>query len=173
MPFKTPDGDIVATIKGKDGEPTRNITIMKAVPSKGKGRKKPDGSGVGGRNALELTDDGAAWITSEIAKGSDINELADVIGVDIVTLYNGRNGAKTKSAVKEGNATCNMRLRKSQVNAALNGNSSLLIWLGKNRLGQSDSPKSEGNHALAAFAEDMAKAARRLDYDRDTDGWEE
>lgn len=171
MPYTTPEGDIIATIKDDGGK--RDIVIMKAVPSKGKGRKRPDGSGVGGRNALELTDDGASWITSEITKGADINELADVIGVDITTLYNTRNGAKTKRAVKEGNAACNMRLRKSQVNAALNGNSTLLIWLGKNRLGQSDSPKSEGNHALTAFAEDMAKAARRLDRDRDTDGWEE
>lgn len=128
---------------------------------------------VGGMYSLELTDDGAAWISSEISKGADINELADVIGVDITTLYNTRNGPKTKRAVKEGNANCNMRLRKAQVNSAVNGNSTMLVWLGKNRLGQSDSPKAEGNHALTAFAESMAKAARKLGADTDTEGWEE
>lgn len=171
MPVTTPEGDIVATVKTGDGK--RTIVLLRSVPHKSKGKKRADGMPVGGRNALELTDDGAEWIASEMATGADVDDLAGELCVEIATLYNSRNGTKMKRAVKEGTNRCNNRLRKAQVSAALNGNATMLVWLGKNRLGQSDSPRSEGNPALTAFAEDMVKAARRLDADTDTEGWEE
>lgn len=161
MPYTEPGGNIVATIKDEGGK--RNIIIMEAIPHKSKGKLREDGRGVGGRCSLQLTDDGAKWISSEMAKGANIDDLAGEIGVDIATLYNTRNGSKVKSAVKDGQARCNNRLRKAQVTAALNGNATMLVWLGKNRLGQSDRPVDESEilvSPLDEFAREMDRYRR-------------
>lgn len=44
-------------------------------------------------------------------------------------------------AYKKGEANLNLRLSEAQIKTALNGNASLLIWLGKQRLGQTDNPE--------------------------------
>jgi hypothetical protein len=161
MPYTEPGGNIIATVKGENGK--KNIVIMEAIPHKSRGKCRADGMPVGGRCSLQLTDDGAMWIMQEMAKGADIDDLAGEIGVDTATLYNSRNGPKVRRAVKEGRDKCNNRLRKAQVTSALNGNSTMLIWLGKNRLGQTDRPIDESQilvSPLDEFAKEMDRYRR-------------
>jgi hypothetical protein len=62
-------------------------------------------------------------------------EIAEWFGIDDQTLrYNFKQYlAKARSHLKQ-------RLRQAQIRTALDGNATLLIWLGKNMLGQSDNP---------------------------------
>ena len=162
MPVKLDDGCIYTDVKGADGKLMRiKLFDCATTPTNKKG----------GRKALILTDEGETWIEQEIAKGANVDDLAAEMCVDVTTLYTPANRAKTKRAVEKGEGMVNNRLRRAQFKAALNGNSAMLIWLGKNRLGQSDSPKSMGNEALAEFAEALVKASRSSKHD--TDGWEE
>jgi hypothetical protein len=46
-------------------------------------------------------------------------------------------------AYKRGLGRTKIRLSEAQINYALMGNASLLIWLGKNMLGQTDNPAPE------------------------------
>ena len=67
-------------------------------------------------------------------------EIADFFDIPIKTLeYNfAKLIQKAKSGTKQ-------RLRKAQLEVALGGNTAMLIWLGKNLLGQSDQPVTEGS----------------------------
>ncbi len=158
MPAVGEDGGVYVMTKDENGK--HNICILE---------RRSSGQTKQGR--MVLTEQGEEWITSEITKGATIDEVIAMLGVSSKTLYAKYNNERVKRAIEKGTETCNMRLRKAQVNAALNGNTSMLIWLGKNRLGQSDSPKSMGNEILADFAQSISKASRSLD--RDVEGWEE
>jgi hypothetical protein len=67
--------------------------------------------------------------------GCKDREIADWFDVDDNTLryHFQRELTKGREALKQS-------LRKAQLHAALNGNAVMLIWLGKNILGQSDNP---------------------------------
>ncbi len=160
MPVKLDDGCIYADIKGPDGKTMRIKLLDFVKTSKGKGRK-----------ALILTDDGAKWIEQQIGQGAQIDDLAAEMCVNVTTLYTPQNREKTKRAIEKGEAGINNRLRRAQFKAAFNGNTSMLIWLGKNRLGQTDSPKGMGNEALAEFADAIIKASKSSS--KDAEPWEE
>lgn len=81
--------------------------------------------------------------------GCTDKDIADYFGISESTLrYNfsadlikGRHQLKTS-------------LRQAQLRVALDGNATLLIWLGKNILGQSDSPVNEDNTRVLPFTDD-------------------
>lgn len=128
MPAVGEDGSIYAVVK-EDGKRVNICVLKKTQTSPGRGRY-----------SLILTNEGEEWMTREIASGSDVDDLAKELGVDVTTLYTPKNREKTKRAVKRGSGLVNNRLRKAQIKAALNGNATMLVWLGKNRLGQSEHP---------------------------------
>jgi len=161
MPAVGEDGSIYAVAKDDNGKRV-NIRILEKVQTSPKG----------GRYSLILTEDGEEWLTMEIGKGSDVDDLAKELGIDVSTLYTPKNREKTQRAVKNGAGLVNNRLRKAQIKAALNGNATMLVWLGKNRLGQSDSPRGEGNAILADFAQSIVKASKNIDR-KEMEGWEE
>lgn len=161
MPAVGEDGSIYAVAKDDSGKRV-NIRILEKVQTSPKG----------GRYSLILTEDGEEWLTMEIGKGSDVDDLAKELGIDVSTLYTPKNREKTQRAVKNGAGLVNNRLRKAQIKAALNGNATMLVWLGKNRLGQSDSPRGEGNAILADFAQSIVKASKNIDR-KEMEGWEE
>ena len=161
MPAVGEDGSIYAVDKDDNGKRV-NIRILEKVQTSPKG----------GRYSLILTKDGEEWLTMEIGKGSDVDDLAKELGIDVSTLYTPKNREKTQRAVKNGAGLVNNRLRKAQIKAALNGNATMLVWLGKNRLGQSDSPRGEGNAILADFAQSIVKASKNIDR-KEMEGWEE
>jgi hypothetical protein len=76
------------------------------------------------------------------AIGMKNSEIAEWFGIDDSTLsYN------FKQEITKGKLNLIQSLRRAQISVALGGNPTLLIWLGRNLLGQSDSPIN--NEALA------------------------
>ncbi len=52
-------------------------------------------------------------------------------------------------AYKRGLGRTKVRISEAQINYALKGNASLLIWLGKNLLGQADAPTPDDEEIIA------------------------
>ena len=65
--------------------------------------------------------------------GATMIEIAHVLGCSVDTLE--RRFADT---IKKGRAMCKMSLRRKQLEVAMSGNASMLIFLGKAYLGQRD-----------------------------------
>lgn len=84
--------------------------------------------------------------------GCSVTEMADWFGVSQSTLkYN------FGEYIKKGKEHIKNRLRDAQIKTALSGNAAMLIWLGKNMLGQSDTPiNAEANEPLP-WSDDDAK----------------
>lgn len=76
--------------------------------------------------------------------GMKNSEIADWLDIDDSTLnYN------FKQNLTKGRLHLNQSLRQAQIRLALSGNATMLIWLGKNILGQSENPTdSEANTPL-------------------------
>ena len=76
--------------------------------------------------------------------GCKDSEIAEWFGVDENTLrYN------FSVELLKGKLALNQSLRQAQIRLALSGNATMLIWLGKNILGQQESPvNSEANAPL-------------------------
>lgn len=66
-----------------------------------------------------------------------MKEMSYIMGVSNFTLRN-----RFQDIIDRGNAAGKMRLRKAQYSKALEGNPVMLIWLGKNVLGQKDDPSN-------------------------------
>lgn len=76
--------------------------------------------------------------------GCKHSEIAEWFGIDENTLRYNFSVELTK-----GRLQLNQSLRQAQIRLALSGNATMLIFLGKNILGQSDSPMdSEANQPL-------------------------
>ncbi len=70
----------------------------------------------------------------------EYGEMATILGINVETLkYN------FMDQIQKGRAETKIALRKSQIKSALGGNTTMMIWLGKNILGQSDSPQNVEN----------------------------
>lgn len=65
--------------------------------------------------------------------GCTNNEIADVLGCSHDTIT-----GRFKQELEAGRADGRTSLRKKQMEMALSGNAAMLIWLGKQMLGQSD-----------------------------------
>lgn len=76
--------------------------------------------------------------------GMKNSEIAEWFDIDDSTLsYN------FKQEILKGKLNLHQSLRKAQISLALSGNATMLIWLGKNILGQSESPfDTEANQPL-------------------------
>ena len=76
--------------------------------------------------------------------GCKDKEIAEWFGIDSNTLrYN------FSVELLKGRESLKHSLRRAQISVALNGNPTMLIWLGKNMLGQSEMPiDSESNQIL-------------------------
>ena len=90
-------------------------------------------------------------------------EMSDFFGVPANTLkYNfSEIVAKGRSETKQG-------LRRAQIKLALGGNATMLIWLGKNILGQQESPQTN-NRGVLPWSEEDEDTAKLLE---DIDGTE-
>lgn len=66
-----------------------------------------------------------------------MKEMVYIMGVSAFTLRN-----NFQDVIDRGYAAGKMRLRKAQYRKALEGNPVMLIWLGKNVLGQKDDPNN-------------------------------
>jgi len=88
--------------------------------------------------------------------GCTMEEMAEWFGVNRETLkYNFRD------YIAKGQANLKQRLRQAQLQTALSGNATLLIWLGKNILGQSDNPIDSENVQPLPWSDDDLKASNQ------------
>jgi hypothetical protein len=72
--------------------------------------------------------------------GCTYQVIADWFGVNRSTII-----ANYKEIVQEGHLEVKQSLRRAQLQTALKGNVSMLIWLGKQMLGQKDTPQEVTN----------------------------
>ena len=79
-----------------------------------------------------------------------MKEMVDILGVSEDTLKRRYAGLIDKAK-----AGGKMRLRRKQVEVALEGNPTMLIWLGKNMLNQSDSPTGEDTLNVLPWSDDI------------------
>ena len=65
--------------------------------------------------------------------GCSIEEIASQVNASVATLYR-----RYEAAIKKGHQLRNISIRQMQWLAAMDGNTTMLIWLGKQYLGQAD-----------------------------------
>ena len=76
------------------------------------------------------------------------NEIADWFSIPVETLkYN------FSDIIAKGRAETKQALRKAQLKAAITGNTTMMIWLGKNILGQSDNPINNSEDQILPWLE--------------------
>lgn len=142
--------DVRIFVKTPDG--VREVTLIE---------NRPDAKA---RHKAYLTEDGAKYIRNLLAQGCIISDILDEIGITRDTLNAPHNRELFNNALTEGRARFRSSLRAKQTEVALNGCSSMLIFLGKNYLDQSDrveqsdpdipSPLTEFAKALASYRDD-------------------
>jgi hypothetical protein len=82
--------------------------------------------------------------------GCKNQEIADWFGLDENTLtYN------FSVELVKGRESLKQSLRQAQLRLALSGNATMLIWLGKNILGQSENPVDSEANAPLPWSEDL------------------
>ena len=97
-----------------------------------------------GRPKLNIDGD---KISKWISYGATVREIADAENCSedhIHTVF--------RDNITKGKAQRNIRLRKAQFELALSGNCSMLIWLGKQYLGQKDSPMPDRGSLPKGFS---------------------
>lgn len=90
------------------------------------------------RKKVELTEE--AKIEKLASYGLTNKEIAEALGYDENTLK--RN---FEIFLIKGKADLKQRLKRKQISVALGGNVSMLIWLGKQYLGQADKSEDTGD----------------------------
>jgi hypothetical protein len=80
------------------------------------------------------------------SEGAKVTEIADELGVSRDVLHD-----RFATELRKGRAARNQSLRRAQLKAATDGNATMLIWLGKQYLGQSD--KTIDDYLLEAINE--------------------
>lgn len=90
------------------------------------------------RKKIELTEEDK--IEKLASYGLTNKEIAEALGYDENTLKRNFEIFLTK-----GKADLKQRLKKKQISVALGGNVSMLIWLGKQYLGQADKSEESGD----------------------------
>jgi DNA-binding CsgD family transcriptional regulator len=80
-----------------------------------------------------------------------MKEMVDILGVSEDTLKNNFSGI-----IDKGKATGKMRLRRKQLEVALeDGNPTMLIFLGKAILSQSDNPLNSDDKKILPWSDDV------------------
>lgn len=106
-----------------------------------------------GRPRIELEDlsvDGWKLLDSLIIWSAHKEYIAEELGISADTLekrIKEKTGLTFTAYRNQKKEKIRMNIRKKQYEQAIGGNTSMLIWLGKNECGQSD--KQETNHGLS------------------------
>lgn len=94
------------------------------------------------------------------SKGHTLEEIAAFENVSYDTLHR-----RFASACEKGKLLCDGQIRRKQVEKAISGSDTMLIWLGKQRLGQTDkqevSGKVEHEHSIVRSFTDAELAIVR------------
>lgn len=95
-----------------------------------------------GRKAHEFTADEKDMIMKLSELFATETEIAYVMGINRSTLR------KHSHLMEAGKAKAKVKLRRAQLEKALEGNPTMLIWMGKQLLGQQDNPGSEESNIV-------------------------
>lgn len=95
-----------------------------------------------GRPAKEFTEEEQEMIMKLSELFASETEIAYVMGINRSTLR------KHLHLMDTGKAKAKIKLRRAQMEKALEGNPTMLIWLGKQLLGQSDNPGDEDSNII-------------------------
>lgn len=88
------------------------------------------------------------------------SEISEYLEIDDSTLtYN------FKRNLIKGRHNLKVSLRQAQIKYALEGSNALLIWLGKNILGQSDTPNTNDQNQILPYTDDDAGITMDMDAD--------
>ena len=79
-----------------------------------------------------------------------VKEIADIVGCHPDTIRN-----RFADIIARGKAHGKMSVRRKQLEVALSGQPSMLIWLGKQWLGQSESPMDEETNKILPWTDDL------------------
>ena len=94
--------------------------------------------------------------------GCSIEEMSDWFGVPANTIkYN------FSDMIVKGRAETKQALRRAQIALALKGNATMLIWLGKNILGQAETPVSNSKEILPFTDDDIDDLKEQLEDELD------
>ena len=96
----------------------------------------------GGRPPKEMT---PAELEKLVAMGCTDKEIAAWFGMTIRTLTEKKKEEPYKSIYDTAREITHISIRRQQLQAALKGNTAMLIWLGKTMLGQKDLMKLSGD----------------------------
>jgi hypothetical protein len=99
-----------------------------------------------GRNKVVIPEEQVAQLAQYHCTNK---EMADFFDVPLQTFMDNFRDIITKNRI-----ITKQRLRKKQLEVALSGDKTMLIWLGKQMLGQSESPVSDDNNQVLPWLED-------------------
>lgn len=96
----------------------------------------------GGRPAIEWTEQAAADVHKMARAGNTVGDMAAILEVSKRSLENAlQKNPDISEAYRRGCAERRDVLRTAQLRLALRGNATMLIWLGKQDLGQREPPR--------------------------------
>lgn len=91
------------------------------------------------KRSKPFTEDDYQKIYQLAAIQCTMDEIARVMGVPLRTLHHRKSrSAKLRELIEKGRADSKVSLRKAQYQQAMQGNKTMLVWLGKQWLGQTD-----------------------------------
>jgi hypothetical protein len=96
-----------------------------------------------GRPRKELGDEQNKLVVTLLGYGLSVDEVSAVTDVSRSVLY-----ANFRTAIKNGMENFRGSLKREQARKALAGDTTMLIWLGKQYLGQKDGPKEPPAESL-------------------------
>ena len=101
----------------------------------------------------------AAQLEELVARGLTDSELANLLGISET-----RWKLRYTSVITRGRARLRQSLRKAQIKSALSGNASMLIWLGKQYLGQRDRLESQvsAEHRAISITPNVLERLQRI-----------
>ena len=86
------------------------------------------------------------------------SEIASIVGCHKDTLVD-----RFSETIKEGHERCNGSLRRKQYEVAMAGNVGMLIWLGKQRLGQTEKVEQSGEVTVKEAIENGKRFIGRVE----------
>lgn len=133
------------TISNNNNIPDYDPTKEKRKNPK-KGEITTEGIWVGTGELKQLINPESVWLMAEL--GCSDNEICDWFGIEASTLRYNFAAFMTKAR-----AQLKMKLRRAQIKAALDGQPTMLVWLGKQILGQSDQPQTNDEDQILPWNE--------------------
>lgn len=107
------------------------------------------------KNLRDISNIDRGLVEKMAADQASAQEIADFFGVSLSTIYKNYKDVLCRKSVEK-----RLKLRQAQLDVALDGNPTMLIWLGKQYLGQSE--KVESKNENINQNEEMSKDLKSL-----------